>query len=186
MPVTDLSALHRISQRWSRAVRPTALPGEIKIDRLPKSSYDGDNAYNGFTGAERRRGDQVLQVLRRRGLIDKPTACDLCDAKVRIGYHSEDYFDPCALVRICFPCHMALHARFKSPSKWVAKLDQNAARPLIDDFRALPMREVDFASWLRTNTPGPHDVVKAVWPGKVVQDYSPRVTPIEIQDFQGA
>lgn len=174
MPATDFSVLHQITLRWSSTSCPSELPTDIIIDRLPKSSYDGDNPYNGFTGAERRRTDQVIQVLRRRGIIDKPTECDLCGAVLRIGFHAEDYFDPCSLIRICFPCHMSLHGRFKSPSQWLERLDRNATRPLSDDFRALPMQEIDFAGWLRSNTPGPHNVVQAVWPDKVVQDYSPR------------
>ena len=174
MPPFNLYEVHKVTQNWSSIICPAGLPDDIKLDQLPRSSYDGDNPYNGFTGHERRKMDQVIQVLRRRGIIAKPTECDLCGANQRIRFHSEDYFDPCSLVRICFSCHMALHGRFKTASRWLAKLGQGAARPLIDDFRALPMQEIDFASWLRTHTPGPHDVVQAVWPGKAVQDYKPK------------
>lgn len=166
--------LYELTQRWSARLHPTEVPTGIAIERLPRSSYDGDNAYNGFTGAERRKAEQVIQVLRRRGHIEKPVVCDLCGSKTRVGFHGEDYFDPFSMIRVCFPCHMAIHGRFKSVAKWLERLDLHAERPLIAEFRALPMKEIDFAQWLRANTTGPHDVVKRTWPDKIILDYEPR------------
>lgn len=174
MTDTACTRLYEICQRWAGRIRPDDVPEDVPVKRLPRSTYDGNNPYNGFTGAERRRGEQVLQVLRRQGIIAKPAACDICGKIERIGYHGEDYFDPFSMARLCFPCHMALHRRFKSPDKWQALLERNAASPFIEDFRALPMQEVDFAAWLRANTPGPHDVVRRVWPDREVPDYLPR------------
>ncbi len=174
MTDTDCTRLYEICQRWAARIRPDVVPADIPVRRLPKPTYDGDNPYNGFTGAERRRGEQVLQVLRREGIIEKPAACDICGKTERIGYHGEDYYDPFSMARLCFPCHMALHRRFKSPDKWQALLERNGASPYIDEFHALPMQEVDFAAWLRVNTPGPHDVVRRVWPDREVPDYQSR------------
>lgn len=174
MPDDDLRKLHEVCQGWARRLCPTVWPVDVAVKRLPRPTYQGDNAYNGFTGAERRRGEQVLQVLRRRGVIAKPDVCDICGTTGRIGFHGEDYFDPFSMAALCFPCHMALHRRFKSPDKWHALLECNADSPRIADFHALPMVEVDFASWLRENTDGPHDVVKQVWGDREVPDYVPR------------
>ncbi len=174
MPDKDCARLYEITRRWADRIRPDEVPSDIPVKRLPRSTYGGDNPYNGFTGAERRRGEQVLQVLRRRGIIARPAACDICGKTERIGYHGEDYYDPFSMVRVCFPCHMAIHRRFKSPEKWQALLEKNAHSPFIEEFRALPMQEVDFAAWLRANTPGPHDVVRRVWPDREVPDYKPR------------
>jgi hypothetical protein len=168
------SRLHDVSKRWSQSIERYERPAEIPIKRLPPPSYLGDNAYNGFTGSERRRGDQVLQILRRRNLIRKPRECALCGATDRIGFHGEDYFDPFSVVSVCFPCHMSIHARFRSPERWLARIDRYDDRPLVRDFRALPLTEVDFASWLRRNTSGPHDVVKVIWPNQLVEEYLPR------------
>ncbi len=169
-----LSALHRLSQNWAHRLRPADWPRAVPVRRLPRPGYQGDNPYNGFTGAQRRRGEQVLQVLRRNGVLPAPERCALCDTTGRITYHAEDYFDPFALVSLCFPCHMALHARFKSPDRWRKRLDANANTPRIAEFEALPMEEPDFASWLRANTPGPHDQVAQIWGAQEVPDYRPR------------
>ena len=174
MPDNDCAQLYEITRRWADRIRPDEVPSDIRVKRLPKSTYGGDNPYNGFTGAERRRGEQVLQVLRRRGIIARPAACDICGKTERIGYHGEDYYDPFSMARVCFPCHMAIHRRFISPEKWQALLEKNAHSHFIEEFRALPMQEVDFAAWLRANTPGPHDVVRRVWPDREVPDYKPR------------
>jgi hypothetical protein len=146
----------------------------VPLRRLPKPSYDGGNPYNGFSGAERSRGDQVLQVLRRQGIITAPKSCDICGATKRIGFHSEDYHDPCSLAQVCFSCHMSLHNRFKSPEKWLARLDRFSSSPLIDDFRALPLFEVDFAQWLLEHMEGPHDPARLVWSNREIPDYLSR------------
>lgn len=149
----------------------------VPVKRLPRPSCDGDNAHNGFTGAERRKGDQVLQVLRRNGLIAAPERCDICGATSRIGFHGEDYFDPFSYAVLCFPCHMALHRRFKSSEKWQALLDRHSESPWIEDYRTLPLEEYDLAGWLRMNTDGPHDVAKRVWGERDVPDYQPKKRP---------
>lgn len=174
MSADDFADLYKITQLWSLRLHPTEVPTEIQIARLPRSSYGGDNAYNGFTGAERRKADQVIQVLRRKGQIEKPVECDLCGSKTRIGFHAEDYFDPFSLIRVCFPCHMAIHGRFKFAATWLKRLDLHSERPLISEFRALPLKEIDFAGWLRATTPGPHDVVKRIWGDQTISDYEPR------------
>lgn len=170
----DLQTLKDTCTYWADRIRPADWPREVTVKRLPRPSYEGDNPYNGFTGTERRRGMQVLQVLIKQGVIQRPKACDICGKTERVGYHGEDYFDPFSMAQLCFPCHMALHRRFKSPDKWHALLDRNSASPHIAAYHTLPMVEPDFASWLRENTSGPFDPVEWIWPDREVPDYQPR------------
>lgn len=169
-----LAKLYEISRRWSERFRTANSPADLVIKTLPRPSYDGDNPYNGFTGAERKKKDQVLQVLRRGSCMQSPVVCDMCGATEKVTFHAEDYFDPFSVVSICFHCHMSLHRRFQSPGKWHERLSACEQNALIDDFRALPMTEMDFAGWLRTNTTGPHDVVERTWPNRLAPDYLPR------------
>lgn len=170
----DFRKLNEVCERWSERLRPTCWPVDVPLRRLPRPTYLGDNSYNGFTGAERRRGDQVLQVLRKQGVVPEPETCDICGTTGRVGYHGENYFDPFSMAPLCFSCHMALHRRFRSPEKWFERLDQHADNPKIEDFHLLPMVEPDFARWLRENTDGPHDMAKRVWGDREVLDYVPR------------
>lgn len=165
--------LHAVASLWSDRLRPAFLP-EVPVKCLPRPTYEGDNPYNGFTGAERRRRNQVALVLRRRGFIPKPEKCSLCGSTKRVGYHGEDYFDPWSMAPLCTPCHLTLHRRFRAPDGWLTLLDRNNAGPHIDEFRALPMAEVDLAGWLRRTTAGPYDPVEIIWPGRTIPDWTPR------------
>jgi hypothetical protein len=171
---SSLSKLHEISRRWAARNTPENLPEDIPIRQLPRTRYEGNNSYNGFSAEERKRTEQVMQVLRRRGFLSTKAGCSLCGSKVRTQFHSEDYFDPFAATPICGPCHMTLHQRFKQPKRWLERLDRFSDSPFIAEFRALPMEPVDFAAWLRENTDAPRDPVRAVWPNRDVPDYRPR------------
>ena len=173
-PTAIMQTLAAISARWSTRHRPAGWPVAVPLKRLPPPSYHGDNPYNGFTGAERRRGDQVLIVLRKQGVIAQPDCCDICGTTKMVGFHGEDYFDSFSLAVLCFPCHMALHRRFRYPRSWLERLAGNPDSPLIADYRALPMQEVDFAGWLRQNTSGPFDMARRIWPEGDIPDYAPR------------
>ena len=175
VPEEAFARLHATTRAWADRRRPADWPRDVPVTRLPPPSYDGDLPYNGFTGAERRRMDQVLIVLCRRGVIVTPE-CDLCGRTERIQLHAEDYFDPFSAVPVCGGCHSALHHRFRSPDKWTARLDAYADRPHAGDFRALPMTEGDFAAWLRRTTDGPFDPVAAIWGDRDVPGPLPRRT----------
>jgi hypothetical protein len=89
--IDHFTALHSISRAWSDRQRPKDWPAEVPVRQLPRP-YSGDNSYNGFTGAQR-----------RRGFLRKPEECDLCGLRLRIGFHAEDYVDPLSLVRSVSP-----------------------------------------------------------------------------------
>jgi hypothetical protein len=131
---------------------------------LPRPSCSGKNSYNGFTGKERARQDRVTQVLRRNGSMARPSECSLCGATSRTGLQAETHCDPFSVIPVCFACHMALPARLSSPSKWIERLERHASGHFTQEFRCLPLREVDFAPWLRATSPGPHDLVRAIRP----------------------
>lgn len=144
--------LFEISERWAARYRP-GHKIDLSQTRLPPPSYRGDNPYNGFTAAERILTDRVIIYLRRASLLPKPTVCELCGGTERIGYHGENYFDPFALIQVCFPCHMAIHRRFKSSEAWHRRLSANLLRAQKTGLNELPDKEPDFASWIRIAVP---------------------------------
>ncbi|WP_150526668.1 hypothetical protein [Roseibium sediminis] len=174
----SLASLYEISRRWSQRNSPEALTSDIPIKQLPRTRYDGNNSYNGFSADERKRTEQVMQVLRRKGFLSTKAGCSLCGSTERTQFHAEDYLDPFAATPICGPCHMTLHQRFNKPNRWLERLDRFSDSPFIAEFRVLPMEQVDFATWLRENTDGPHDPVRAVWPDRDIPDYSPKAKPL--------
>ena len=140
--------LFDLSERWAARYRPSYTINLSDV-RLPPPSYSGNNPYNGFTAKERKLTDRVIIYLRRKGVLPKPTQCELCGATQRIGYHGENYFDPFALIEVCFPCHMAIHRRFVSARSWLKRIELNQARVEQSGLVELPLKEPDFASWLR-------------------------------------
>lgn len=136
--------LFEMSERWAERYRPKE-PIDLQGVRLPPPSYRGNNPYNGFTAEERIFTDRVIILLRRQGLLPKPTQCEICGASERIGYHGENYYDPYALIQICFPCHMAVHRRFKSLDSFRRRFARYGLAHLL----SLPVVEPDFAGWLR-------------------------------------
>ncbi len=137
-------SLLAMSEHWSARYRPNE-PVDLTGVQLPPPSYRGNNPYNGFTAEERVLTDRVMILLRRKKLLPKPDRCELCLSRTRIGYHGENYYDPFAVIQVCFPCHMAIHRRFSAPRAWHRRLQENDW-PSIS---LLPAEQVDFAGWLR-------------------------------------
>lgn len=82
------------------------------------------NPYNGFTPNERTTAGNWYVSRKRRGLIPKPTTCHSCLREGgTVNGHSEDYSAPygdhIGAHHVCYPCHMAIHARFKYPEAWL-------------------------------------------------------------------
>lgn len=142
------ATLFDLSERWAARYRPSYTINLSDV-RLPPPSYRGNNPYNGFTPEERILTDRVMIYLRREAILPKSSLCDLCGATDRIGYHGENYLDPFALIEVCFPCHMAIHRRFVSARSWLKRIELNQARAEQSGLAELPLKEPDFASWLR-------------------------------------
>lgn len=148
----ESAKLFDLSERWAARYRPSYTINLSDV-RLPPPSYSGNNPYNGFTAEERKLTDRVIIYLRRNGVLPKPTQCELCGATDRIGYHGENYFDPFALIEVCFPCHMAIHRRFSAIEAWHRRLEVNSRRAEESGLITLPDTQPDFASWLRVQAP---------------------------------
>ena len=138
--------LFEMSERWAARYRPKE-PINLHGVRLPPPSYRGNNPYNGFTAEERILTDRVIVLLRRKGLLPKPSQCEVCGASERIGYHGENYYDPFALIQVCFPCHMAIHRRARAPLSWAKRVSKTSLA--VGWLDQLPQREVNFATWLK-------------------------------------
>ena len=76
-------------------------------------------SYNGFSPAERIKGDKIIKQAIHDGILKplKETKCSICgqDKGIR-HYHCEDYSEEKILddvVPVCWRCHMMIHSRFR-------------------------------------------------------------------------
>lgn len=105
--------------------------------------------YNGFTGTQRVRTWELETWLLRRNLLRLAPKCDLCGNTNRLGGHSESYADIERTLTLCGGCHLALHQRFRQPTRWRNILDR---LPLIPEWAtALSSEPSNFAQWLEAN-----------------------------------
>ena len=85
--------------------------------------------YNGFSPKLRDQSWVWLKSKMASGEIPPPGPCQECgEARGHLDYHTEDYSRPFGphiyAYRLCFRCHMALHARFRNPSIWRQYIDR--------------------------------------------------------------
>ncbi len=81
-------------------------------------------SYNGFTDAQRKHGQKIINKAIAEGKIKDPMqeVCVLCgqDEGIR-EWHNEDY-TPENLLKdakcLCWHCHRALHRRFENPERF--------------------------------------------------------------------
>lgn len=83
--------------------------------------------YNGFTSNERQKAHNWLRGQIKAGHREpaeqNSRGCDACGQEQgTLQYHSEDYSAPygdnIGAFLFCYPCHMIIHCRFKSPDAW--------------------------------------------------------------------
>jgi hypothetical protein len=87
--------------------------------------------YNGFTHDQRIASIPVQKAAVLTGALAWPTRCSICGFSDRSdprgrGYifaHLEDYDRPLRLHPTCKPCHAALHARFREPTRWRSRIE---------------------------------------------------------------
>lgn len=105
--------------------------------------------YNGFDGTERRRGGQLIQWLEDAGCLVKPSHCEICGRRERIGFHSESYYHAVRPSALCRACHRALHLR---PWQWDAwrRIVEAAAVTGREWFVVAPRYGIDIADHLRS------------------------------------
>jgi hypothetical protein len=87
---------------------------------VPRWGWAVPRSYNGYTGADRIRGWQIVRVAQRMGLLDRPRACSVCGRTSHLHHHSELYGRPLLAQPICKSCHFHLHRRFPQPDEWRA------------------------------------------------------------------
>lgn len=104
--------------------------------------------YNGFTGVERRRGGQLIAWLEDAGCLPRPSRCQICHSRERVGAHSECYFHVLRVVPICARCHRALHMRPWQWDAWRRIVDQAAVTGK-EWFVLAPRYGIDIAGHLR-------------------------------------
>lgn len=101
------------------------------------------NPYNGFTPEQRSAAGRWIKQQRTQGLRPHHTTCDVCLRQGgTVKGHSENYSKPygphIGAHGLCYPCHMAVHARFKHPgpfSRYAAHMRQGAQHPDTSDYR---------------------------------------------------
>lgn len=82
--------------------------------------------YNSYSGDLRTAAQRWLNAEIASGRMTRPTLCIACAQNQGvIDMHAEDYSQPFAAGKtdefhLCFPCHMAVHCRFRSPEAWDA------------------------------------------------------------------
>lgn len=111
--------------------------------------------YNGFTHEQRVATLSVQKAAAASGAWAHPTRCSICgfsdlsDPRGR-GYiyaHLEDYGRPLHIHPTCRPCHVALHARFDNPARWLA----------------VSTRHGHAGSWFRLLTMSPAHQAESFW-----------------------
>lgn len=96
------------------------------VFRLPASSYPLSGPYNGFSGADRRRGAQLLQFFARNGWTLPPRACSVTGVTRNLKWHNEDYDRPWTALAVSRRAHRFIHMRFRWPDRWRRFLREEA------------------------------------------------------------
>lgn len=103
-------------------------------------------SYNGFTPAERMKGDRIIKKAISEGKLEPPTECIFCGQKEGIlHYHCEDYTPETILENcmcMCWRCHMILHSRYRNREafdKYIEEISNGKRYPPVykHDFRIL-------------------------------------------------
>jgi len=141
-PALDIDA-YVASLPSYRLREPRIVPPLYRESRWPLL-----RSYNGFSGEERRRGGQLIGWLQAAGCLPRPTRCDICGSRERVGSHSETYAHVQRVVSICPACHRALHLR---PWQWDAwrRIVDRAAVTGNEWFAVMPRHGIDIAQHLR-------------------------------------
>lgn len=100
------------------AASPTARrrpPGLVK-SQFSTDPWNG--GYNGATLHHRGLATPVQAAAFAMGRPPKPTECGWCGSQDFVVAHTEDYDHPLAYLALCYPCHHALHLRYRDPEWW--------------------------------------------------------------------
>ena len=68
---------------------------------------------------EKRAAHKAVESAMNRGLIIKPTRCQVCNAEPkRLDGHHDDYTKLLEVQWLCRSCHIAAHNPDKKPARW--------------------------------------------------------------------
>src|SRR5687767_5226688 len=96
------------------------------VFRMPPSTHPLSQTYNGFSGAERRRGAQLLGFYRSNGWLTPPLQCSVSGATRNLKWHNENYDEPWTAWSICRRAHYFVHTRYRYPDRWRRFLEEEA------------------------------------------------------------
>lgn len=125
--------------------------------RIPRMlrvwSYDPLRSYNGFSGTERVNAWRFTWWMTDSGCMPWPRGCDIC-GEPEAAWHSENYYDPTQMSKLCKKCHLTLHKRYTKPRPWIEIVERNSKRGN-EWFTMLPLEvKLDVAGYLRSKHPG--------------------------------
>lgn len=100
--------------------------GPQTVLHLPKWHWPTIGTYNGFTGAARIRGWQLLRFYQLNGWLSFENVCSVTGCTGSMQLHSEDYLRPYNAYPISRRTHAIIHARFRFPGSWDRFLSQEA------------------------------------------------------------
>lgn len=113
------------------------------------------NSYNGFSPAQRQKGDKIIKAAIAEGKLKPLTEvkCYICgqDEGIR-HYHNEDYSPENVIADarpVCWRCHMMIHKRFRHPKsyeKYISEVKAGKRYPPVykhNDWGALTQHMID-------------------------------------------
>lgn len=92
------------------------------VFRLPQWRWPVIGPYNGFSGAARIRGWQLLRFYQRNGWLRYDDVCSVTGTAGGVGLHNEDYSRPWAAYPVSKRAHTLIHTRARFTKAWDAFL----------------------------------------------------------------
>jgi hypothetical protein len=97
------------------------------------------NSYNGFSGEQRQKAQNWLNVQWKNGALKRPDKCCACGNTGIVDAHAEDYSEPFGNhlqeYPLCFVCHMMVHCRFYNKKKWLEYIELIRQGFILTDFK---------------------------------------------------
>lgn len=88
------------------------------VFRLPQWRWPRIGPYNGFSGAARIRGWQLLRFYQANGWLTYSDVCSVTGAVGDMQLHNEDYVQPWDAFPVSRRAHLMIHTRHRFPKAW--------------------------------------------------------------------
>ncbi|WP_233620273.1 hypothetical protein [Burkholderia multivorans] len=96
------------------------------VFRLPQWRWPVIGPYNGFSGAARIRGWQLVRFYQRNGWLHYDDVCSVTGNAGGTGLHNEDYSRPWNALPVSKRSHTLIHTRARFPKTWAIFLANEA------------------------------------------------------------